>query len=93
MEHWYVYYKCPRTLRGETIARVRSMQASLAARSGVMGRLVQRVDADTDTTLMEIYEHIEKTEPFAAALEGALAGSGLAAELSLARHTERFRDL
>lgn len=87
MEHWYVYYKCPRAALGETIARVRSMQAALAA-----GRLVQSKDDGDRTTLMEIYEHIDQPEGFAVALDDAIARSGLPAELRSARHTERFQD-
>ncbi len=93
MEHWYVYYKCSSAGLSETIGRVRSMQAALAATTGTAGRLVQSVDAGDPTTLMEIYEHIDQAERFAAALDHALARSGLPVELRSARHVERFQDL
>lgn len=92
MEHWYVYYKCPDAARSETIGRVLSMQARLAASSGTNGRLVQSTDDGDPTTLMEIYERIDDAERFAAALDDALARSGLSAELRSARRIERFQD-
>ncbi len=92
MEHWYVYYKCPGAIRDDAINRVRAMQASLAASSGTGGRLVQSADAGDTATMMEIYEHIDDAERFAAALDDALVRSGLPAELRAARRVERFRD-
>ncbi len=92
MEHWYVYYKCPRAVCEETLTRVRSMQGALAARTGTVGRLVQSADGGDPTTLMEIYERIDQAERFTAALDDALAESGLPADLRSARRVERFQD-
>jgi Domain of unknown function (DUF4936) len=93
MEHWYVYYECPAAAASQIIERARFMQDALRATHGVTGRLVQSIASGTRTTLMEIYEHIEQPERFAAALSDALAHSGLTDEMRDARHIERFTDI
>ena len=92
MEHWYVYYECPPEAVSEIIKRAQLMQGKLFASHGTVGRLVQSVGTGHRTTLMEIYEHIDHPDRFSAAMEDALADSGLAA-LRDARHIERFRDV
>ena len=93
MEHWYIYYDCPRDSILETIERAQMMQRALGAQHGSAGRLLQRMDGKDRVTLMEIYEHIDEPERFASALADALAYSGLGIELRNARHVERFRDV
>ena len=92
MEHWYIYYDCPRDSAHKTIERARVMQQTLGAQNGKAGRLLQRIDGQDRMTLMEIYEHIDEPERFASELDDALAHSGLAIELRNARHVERFKD-
>ncbi|MEP6609677.1 MAG: DUF4936 family protein [Burkholderiaceae bacterium] len=92
MEHWYIYYECPKGTTQDTIERARLMQAALAA-NGPIGRLVQRIGTGDRTTLMEIYEHVEQPERFEAALADALAASGLGSDVQNGRHLERFRDI
>lgn len=92
MEHWYIYYECPRDSSVETIKCVRMMQQVLGVQLGSAGRLLQRIDGKDRVTLMEIYEQIDDPQRFASALADALAHSGLAVELCNARHVERFTD-
>ncbi len=91
MQHWYVYYKLPRTQAAETAARVRAMQDALAATTAVHGRLLRRVEDDAQTmTLMEQYDRIADPRAFAAKLAAAVAGAGLPALAQ--RRIERFEE-
>ena len=92
MQHWYVYYKVQPELRDDTIVRVRQLQQSLAQSCGVHGRLVER-NSGNSVTLMEVYEDIEPSVRFAAALEEALSHAALPSELRAARRAECFQDI
>lgn len=84
----YIYYRVIDT--AEAVARVRALQAAVAARSGVRGRLMRR--RDEDATLMEIYPAVLDPAAFEAVLEEEVASHGLAEliEPGTARHVERF---
>ncbi|MGH6611107.1 MAG: DUF4936 family protein [Burkholderiaceae bacterium] len=91
-QHWYVYYKVPSDMLSDVVTEVRQMQDTLAQTSGVRGRLLAR-NSESVTTLMEIYERIDKPEGFAAMLDQAVSNSSLSTELRVARRTERFQDI
>lgn len=84
----YIYYRVVDTV--EAIPRVRAMQAAVAARCGVRGRLMRR--CDEDTTLMEVYPAVLDPADLEAVLDEEVAAHGLAEliEPGTARHIERF---
>ena len=93
MQHWYVYYKLPRTEHASLVARVRDMQQSLAQGNPVRVRLLERCeDGSETTTVMEVYEDIREPARFEAALDQAVRASGLDAGLVSERRIERFQD-
>lgn len=84
----YVYYKtAPGT---EVAARVAAMQADIAARCGVQGRLMRR--RDDPCTWMEIYETLDAFDDFEPILAEAVAKHGLEdlVRAGERRHAERF---
>lgn len=90
----YVYYRIAATLDcSAAAARVRRMQASLARRTGVHGRLLRR--ADDAGTWMECYENVPAWPAFATALAEEVAAHRLdeLLDTSAARHLERFVEL
>lgn len=92
MQHWYVYYKLPRSEREAVIERVRRVQAQVERSTRVCGRLLERTEQSETTTMMEVYEGIDQPERFGAALEAVVRASGLPASLIAARRVERFQD-
>jgi hypothetical protein len=91
MQSWFIYYQVPGADMAAVAARVRRMQARLAAVSGTQGRLLQRADEGGPTvTLMEVYEALPEPELFAQQLAAGLAQADLGDALCAARHTERF---
>lgn len=90
----YVYYRVGARADARALAaRVRAMQAALARRTGVHGRLLRR--ADDPSTWMECYERVSAWAAFAAALEEEVAAHRLAEALdgADARQLERFVEL
>jgi hypothetical protein len=87
--HYFIYYRL-RADAARARATVRAMQASLAARTGVTGRLLER--CGDGATWMEIYESVADPAAFEAALESEIETHKLAAliEPGSARHLERF---
>lgn len=61
MNHYYVYYRVADNDH-ETETQVRAMQARLACRSGIAGRLLKR--RDDLHTWMEIYENVADSNHF-----------------------------
>jgi hypothetical protein len=90
-ERWFVYYRLPVAQEAEVITTVRALQAQLARRCGISGRLLGRRDGGgATTTLMEIYEPVADAAAFARALDAAVAASALTSALREARRIERF---
>lgn len=87
--HYYIYYRVADN-DAETETQVRAMQARLACRSGVNGRLLKR--RDDPHTWMEIYEDVADSSNFEQQL--ARAVSEFDVEMFLAgdrrRVVERF---
>lgn len=92
MQHWYVYYKLPRSERDATIERIRRVQEQLAQSTRVRTRLLERTEQTETTTMMEVYEDIDQPERFGAALDAVVRASGLPDSHIAARRIERFRD-
>lgn len=92
MQHWYVYYKVGVDVRDQVIGQVRQMQEGLGIAAGVQGRLLERADAGTESTLMEVYEGIREPERFSAQLETALRSARLPGAVVDARRVERFTE-
>lgn len=89
--HYFIYYRIKADLDVPPArARVRAMQAALAARIGVAGRLMER--RDDGVTWMEIYEGITDPTAFDSALGVETAAHKLAdlIEPGSARHAECF---
>lgn len=90
----YVYYRVGASADARALAaRVRAMQAALARRTGVRGRLLRR--ADDASTWMECYDRVPAWPAFAAALDEEVAAHGLAEVPGGAgmRQLERFVEL
>ena len=92
MQHWYVYYKLPRSERDATIELVRRVQEQLAQSTRVRARLLERTEQPETTTMMEVYEGIDQPERFGAALDAVVRASGLPEAHIAARRVERFQD-
>jgi hypothetical protein len=92
VQHWYVYYKLPRSERDATIERIRRVQEQLAQSTRVRTRLLERTEQTETTTMMEVYEDIDQPERFGAALDAVVRASGLSDSHIAARRIERFRD-
>lgn len=91
LSHLFIYYKVNAGLdAGSTEASVRSMQASLARRTGIQGRLFVREDADT--TWMEVYPPAPDPVAFMQALNEEVERAGLCLLLANGsqRHLEPF---
>ncbi len=91
--HYFVYYRVRDDIDADDAhATVRAMQAALARRTGVEGRLM--VQVHDDITWMEIYPGIDHPEAFEAALEEAATAHDVAALVApgAARHLERFTE-
>ncbi len=89
--HCYIYYRLRADLDPQLAqASICAMQASLAQRTGVHGRLLRRAE-DADTW-MEAYEGVETWPQFAVALDEEVAAHriGELLEPGGARHLERF---
>jgi len=92
VQHWYVYYKLPRSERDATIELVRRVQEQLAQSTRVRARLLERTEQPETTTMMEVYEGIDQPERFGAALDAVVRASGLPEAHIAARRVERFQD-
>lgn len=92
MQHWYVYYKLPRSERDATIERVRRVQQQIAQSTRVRARLLERTEQPETSTMMEVYEDIDQPERFGAALDAVVRASGLPDSHIAARRVERFQD-
>ena len=62
MNHYYIYYRVAEQSAKEAEQLIRSMQARLACRSGVAGRLL--VKRDDPALWMEIYESVAEPARF-----------------------------
>lgn len=62
MNHYYIYYRVNEQNAAETEQLVRSMQARLACRSGISGRLLKK--RDEPALWMEVYEKVANPERF-----------------------------
>jgi hypothetical protein len=70
MNSYYIYYKVPAQAEAQLKPAVEDLQRSLAAKSGVRGRLLRRRDK-TDTW-MEIYEDVGDPDAFESLLGSEL---------------------
>ncbi len=89
--HYFIYYRIRAGVdRDDAHANVRAMQAAIAARTMVSGRLMER--RGDDATWMEIYESVADPAAFEAALGAETEAHRLAdlIEPGSARHLERF---
>ncbi|MCV2217897.1 DUF4936 family protein [Thauera sp. Sel9] len=91
--HLYLYYRLrPDADTSAAAAQVRAMQAGLARRSGIEGRLMRRTD--DPLTWMEIYEGVSDRAAFMQALDAAVLEhrlTGLLADGGT-RHAECFTE-
>lgn len=88
---YYVYFRVREDIDdAEAAASIRAMQAALARRTGVSGRLLHR--RGDDRTWMEVYEAVTSPATFEHALSEAVAEHQLAdmVETGSARHLELF---
>lgn len=96
MQHWFVYYKCPRLDVEALVPRMRALCDLMSRRTGARTRLMRRVEAGQDAgqqvTLMEVYEGIVDTEAFEQLLNDLVAAADLPVALLDARRVERFTD-
>ena len=70
MNHYYIYYRVSVNNELEAEQAVRSMQARLACRSGVSGRLLKK--RDDPELWMEVYEQVADPDRFERMLHQAI---------------------
>lgn len=88
----YVYYKLRDEDRANALLAARAMQARLAARWGIAGRLKHRTGAEPGlSTWMEVYAAVPAG--FQNSLQAEADAAGLAALAVGGRHAEVFMDL
>jgi hypothetical protein len=87
--HYYVYYRVSENSAHEAELLVRAMQARLACRSGVRGRLLTK--RDDPGLWMEIYEQVTQPERFELLLDQAVDEFDVAMFLETPRRQECFR--
>ncbi|MFC5771582.1 DUF4936 family protein [Thauera sinica] len=91
MTSYYIYYRLrPDAGFADALRVLQAMQATLARRTGIVGRIMRR--ADDPVTWMEIYEGVSDKDGFDAALQDE-ADAHRAADLlepGTTRHLERF---
>jgi len=96
-ESWYIYYKVDGDAAAAIAQRVRAMLATIAATTGIEGRLLRRCDSNdvhrAEVTLLEVYDRIDDATRLEAALADGLAGCGFAPALLAARRRERFCEM
>ncbi len=86
--NYYIYYRVSPKNADEAEILVRSMQARLACRSGIGGRLLKK--RDEPGLWMEVYEDVAEPERFERLLDQAVDEFDLAMLLDGPRHTECF---
>jgi len=89
--HYFIYYRIrPNSDHAHARATIRAMQAGLAKRTGIAGRLMER--CGDDATWMEIYESVADRVAFDVALDIEAEAHRLSAliEPGSTRHVERF---
>lgn len=89
LTHYFIYYRI-RPDASQARATLRAMQAALAQRTGVVGRLMER--RGDDATWMEIYESVSDPGAFEVALNIETEAHKITnlIEPGSTRHIERF---
>jgi hypothetical protein len=88
LNHYYIYYRVSANHAHEAETLVRSMQARLACRSGVAGRLLKK--RGEPGLWMEVYEGVAEPERFERLLDQAVDEFDLGMFVDGARHIECF---
>ncbi|NWG87635.1 MAG: DUF4936 family protein [Hydrogenophilaceae bacterium] len=88
---YYVWYKVADADDRELEQAVRAMQARLACRTGVAGRLLKR--RDRPDTWMEIYEAVAEPAAFEHQMQALVDQFDIEVRLAEGRHVECFIDL
>ncbi len=86
--HYYVWYRVQAGTEAEAETAVRSLQARLACRSGVSGRLLKKRDAAE--TWMEVYEGVAEPQSFERQLRELAERYDVEMFLDGGRHVECF---
>lgn len=88
MNHYYIYYRVSEKAADEAETLVRSMQARLACRSGITGRLLKK--RDEAGLWMEVYEDVAEPARFEHLLQQAVDEFDLGMFIDGIRHAECF---
>lgn len=88
LNHYYIYYRVSEKSANEAETLVRSMQARLACRSGIAGRLLKK--RDEAGLWMEVYEDVTEPARFEHLLQQAVDEFDLGMFIDGIRHTECF---
>lgn len=86
--HYYVWYRVQAGSEAAAETAVRGMQARLACRSGVAGRLLKK--RDTPETWMEIYENVAEPKGFERQMQELVERYDVEMFLDGGRHAECF---
>lgn len=90
MNHYYIYYRVAERDWPEAAQQVRGLQARLACRIGVKGRMLQK--RGEPGLWMEIYEHVTDAARFERALAQLEDEFDLAPYIDGVRHLECFQE-
>mgnify|MGYP001764800031 CR=1 FL=1 len=88
MNHYYIYYQVSEKKEFDAEQAVRTMQARLACRSGVSGRLLKK--RDDPGLWMEIYERVADPDRFERLLNQVVDEFDVEMFLETPRKLERF---
>jgi hypothetical protein len=88
LNHYYIYYRVSDKEADEAETLVRSMQARLACRSGISGRLLKK--REEPVLWMEVYEDVAEPGRFERLLDQAVDEFDLAMFIDGPRKTECF---
>lgn len=88
MNHYYIYYRVSEKDADEAELLIRSMQARLACRSGVNGRLLKK--RDEPGLWMEVYENVTDPQSFERLLKQAVDEFDIALFADSPRRQECF---
>ena len=88
MNHYYIYYRVSEKNVDEAETLVRSMQARLACRSGVAGKLLKK--RGEPGLWMEVYENVAEPGRFEGLLDQAVDEFDIALFAEDSRHLECF---
>ncbi|MES2354314.1 MAG: DUF4936 family protein [Pseudomonadota bacterium] len=86
--HFYIYYQVPVETADELRGQVSTMQSMLTRETGIVGRLLTKVEAPM--LWMEVYENVRNRDEFESILQRLIAETGV---VKLCSHDKRKTEI